>query len=174
MKSHELFRELLQDCNAKQLAGQMGLSTSIIYKWAQPAKEGGSGAANPLDRVEQLMDFTEARPIAQWVCEQAGGFYVKNPQPRGATPHSVVAATNKIVQEFAEMLSLVAAAALDNSIAEQEAGEIRERWESVKSATEEYVTSCELGNFNAIHERAKQAHPPENGDEKVRKSEGGR
>lgn len=159
MKSHELLRELLEDCNAKQLAGQMGLSTSTIYKWAQPATEGGSGTANPLDRVEQLMDFTKPRPIAQWVCEQAGGFYVKNPHPRGSTPHSVIVATNKIVQEFAEMLSIVATAALDNSIAEREAGEIRERWESVKSNTEEYVTSCEMGNFKAIHERALQAQP---------------
>jgi hypothetical protein len=174
MKSHELFRELLQDCNAKQLAGQMGLSTSIIYKWAQPCAEGGSGAVNPLDRVEQLMEFTEGRVIAQWVCEQAGGFYVKNPHPRGTTPHSVVVATNKIVQEFAEMLSLVATAALDNSIAEQESREIRERWESVKSATEEYVTSCELGNFKDIHARAKQAHIPKADDEKVREGEGGR
>ena len=173
MKSHEVIRELLQDCNAKQLAGQMGLSTSIIYKWAQPSDEGGSGTANPLDRVEQLMDFTKPRAIAQWVCGQAGGFYVKNPTPRGATPHSVVIATNKIVQEFAEMLSLVAAAAVDNSIAEKEAAEIRERWESVKSNTEEYVTSCEMGNFKAIHERAKQVQPPEPGEEKVKEGEEG-
>jgi hypothetical protein len=171
MKSHEIFRELLKDCNAKQLAGQMGLSTSIIYKWAQPCTEGGSGTVNPLDRVEQLMEFTEGRPIAQWVCEQAGGFYVKNPHPRGTTPHSVVIATNKIVQEFAEMLSLVATAALDNSIAEKEAAEIRERWESVKSLTEEYVTSCELGNFKQIHERAQQVRRPDAEDEKVKESE---
>ncbi len=168
MKSHELFKELLQDCNAKQLAGQMGLSTSIIYKWAQPCADGGSGAANPLDRVGQLMEFTKARAIAQWVCERAGGFYVKNPHRRGATPHSVVIATNKIVQEFAEMLSLVATAALDNSIAGREAAEIRGRWESVKSITEEYVTSCEMGNFKAIHEHAKRAHPLPSGGEDLK------
>ena len=174
MKSHELFRELLQDCNAKQLAGQMGLSTSIIYKWAQPSTEGASGAVNPLDRIGQLMECTEGRAIAQWVCEQAGGFYVKNPHPRGTTPHSVVIATNKIVQEFAEMLSLVATAALDNSIAEKEAGEIRERWESVKSATEEYVTSCELGNFKQIHEKARQSNRPDAEDDRVKEGGAGR
>ncbi len=170
MKSHELLRELLQDCNAKQLAGQMGLSTSTIYKWSQPATEGGSGTANPLDRIEQLMDFTKPKVIAQWVCEQAGGFYVKNPHPRGTTPHSVVIATNKIIQEFADMLSIVAKAAVDNSIAEQEAAEIRERWESVKSNTEEYVTSCERGNFKAIHERAKRAQPEIEDDERVKEA----
>jgi len=154
MKSHELFRTLLEDCNAKQLAGQMCLSTSIIYKWAEPATEGGSGTLNPLDRVVQLMQSTDSKTIAQWICEQAGGFYVKNPRPLRKTSHSAVIATNKIVQEFAHMLSLVASAAVDNSIAAEESGEIRDRWERVKSATEEFVNCCEQGNFDDIHPRS--------------------
>jgi hypothetical protein len=156
MKSHELLRELLEDCNPKQLAGQMGLSTSTIYKWAEPSADGGSGTMNPLDRVEQLMNLTDALGIAQWVCGRAGGFYVRNPHARHRSTHSVVVATNKIVQEFADMLSLIATAALDNTITEKEAKEIRVRWESVKSATEEFVTCCEQGNFDVIHARAKQ------------------
>jgi len=159
MKSHELFRNLMEDCNAKQLAGQMGLSTSTIYKWAEPAGNSGSGTLNPLDRVGQLMELTDAREIAQWVCMQADGFYVKNPHVRHRASHSVVVATNKIVQEFADMLSLVATAALDNSITEQEAKEIRERWERVKSVAEEFVICCEQGDFEGIHTRAKNAQP---------------
>ena len=158
MKSHELFRTLMEDCNAKQLAGQMGLSTSIIYKWAEPSTEGGSGTPNPFDRVGQLMKLTDGRDIAQWVCEQAGGFYVKNPGKGKQANHSVIVATNKIVQEFAHMLSMVATAALDNSITDQESLDIRERWECVKSATEEFVVSCERGNFAEIHKRAELAH----------------
>ena len=156
MKSHELFRKLLEDCNAKQLAGQMGLSTSSIYKWAESSGDGGSGTLNPLDRVEQLMEHTDAPGIAQWVCMHADGFYVKNSHVRRNSAHSLVVATNKIVQEFADMLSLVATAAFDNSITDHEAQDIRERWECVKSATEEFVTCCEQGDFAGIHARAKQ------------------
>jgi len=167
MKSHELFRKLLEDCNAKQLAGELCLSTSIIYKWAEPATEGGSGALNPLDRVVQLMQATDGKMIAQWVSEQAGGFYVKNPRPLRKTAHSVVVATNKIVQEFAHMLSLVATAAVDNAIEVEESGEIRDRWERVKSATEEFVTCCERGNFEEIHSRAAAA---DSGKERMAKA----
>jgi transcriptional regulator with XRE-family HTH domain len=156
MKSHELFRKLLEDCNAKQLAGQMGLSTSIIYKWAESSAEGSSGAANPLDRIAQLMKITDPRSIAQWICEQAGGYYVKNPHINRDLNHSVVVASNRIVQEFADMLSLVATAALDNSISETESKEIRHRWEELKSATEHFVISCEEGNFQGLHERARK------------------
>ena len=52
------------------------------------------------------------------------------------------------------MLSLVASAAVDNSIAAEETGEIRERWERVKSATEDFVNCCEQGNFEDIHPHA--------------------
>lgn len=158
MKSHELIRKLLEERNAKQLAAHMCLSTSIIYKWAEPATEGGSGALNPLDRVVQLMQSTDAKAIAQWACEQAGGFYVKNPRPLRKTRHSVVVATNRIVQEFAGMLSLVAATAVDNSITKEEADKIREIWEKVKSVTEDYVTSSERGNFEEIHADANAKH----------------
>jgi hypothetical protein len=162
MKSHELFRSMLQDRNAKEIAGQMCLSKSIIYKWAEPATEGGSGALNPLDRLVQLMQVTDARTIAQWVCEQAGGYFVKNPRTAGKTSHSVVSATNRIVQEFADMLSMVATAALDNSVTPEEAAAIRKRWERVKSTTEDYVNSCEQGKFDDLHAQAAQTRHARN------------
>lgn len=158
MKSHEVFKRLLQTVTAKQLSSQMGLSSSIIYKWGQPHdEEGGSGAANPLDRVEQLMELTGDNQIAQWVCERAGGFFVKNPVGEKYSERSVVTATNKTVQEFAEMLSLIATAALDNSITDEESREIRARWESVKSIAEDYVNCCERGNFKDLRDHVK--HP---------------
>lgn len=150
MKSYELIRKLLQHRNAKELADQMGLSPSIIYKWAEPADNGGSGTINPLDRVEKLMKGTDAETVAHWVCERAGGFYVKNPPHGDSLEHQqAIVATNKIVQEFAEMLALVTAAAIDNSISIQESHGIRDRWELVKSATEEYVDCCEQRYFRA-------------------------
>ncbi len=161
MKSHELIRELLQHANAKQLAAEMGLSTSLIYKWAEPEDAGGSGAQNPLDRVEQLARLTDGVRVAQWVCACAGGFYVKSPHAQpGGEPHSLTAASHEIIHEFADMLSTIAAAALDNKITQAEAADIRARWQLLQSATEEFVRSCEEGDFRPMIERRAQAHPP--------------
>ena len=133
----------------------MSLSPSTIYKWTEPSCDGGSGTSNPLDRIGQLMKITSAREeIAQWVCQQAGGFYVQNPEPtarKEAT--SVIVASNKIVQEFADMISMVATAAIDNSITAQEARDIRSRWQELKSAAEEFVICCEQRNFQSLHAR---------------------
>jgi hypothetical protein len=66
----------------------------------------------------------------------------------------VIAATNAIVQEFAEMLSAIATAAVDNNISEAESAAIRSRWQELKSATEEFVLCCEKGDLRAIGPRA--------------------
>ncbi len=81
MQSHEVLKEVLKQTSAKQIAAEMNLSLSLIYKWAEPpTDDSGSGANNPLDRIGQLIRASSDPRIAQWVCEQAGGFYIKNPQ----------------------------------------------------------------------------------------------
>ena len=85
MQSHELLKDVLQKVSAKQISAEMGLSLSLVYKWAEPAAE-GSGAASPLDRIEQLLKLTGDRRLAQWVCERAGGFFIANPK---ANPQAV-------------------------------------------------------------------------------------
>ena len=157
MKSHELVRELLQHANAKQLAAEMGLSASLIYKWAEPGEAGGSGSVNPLDRVEQLARLTDGARVAQWVATCAQGYFVKNPKPHHPSePHSLVIASHEIIQEFADMLSTVSAAALDNKITPQEAKDIRARWQHLQSVTEEFVRGCEQGDFGPIIEKHQQ------------------
>lgn len=75
MESHELLKEVLKKTSAKQIAAEMSLSLSLIYKWAEPPVDGtGSGANNPLDRIEQLVRITGDGRIAQWICELAGDF----------------------------------------------------------------------------------------------------
>lgn len=154
MHSHELLKEVLKKVSAKQIAADMGLSLSLIYKWAEPpADETGSGANNPLDRIEQLLKITGDARIAQWVCERAGGFFITNPKQR---PHdySLIPSTNNIVQEFADMLGVIAVAAADNQITKEEAKAIRRRWEDLKSVTEGFVHHCEEGNFSALKQEA--------------------
>lgn len=150
MQSHELLKEVLKKTSAKQIAADMNLSLSLIYKWAEPPDEGaGSGANNPLDRIEQLLRITSDQRIAQWVCERAGGFFITNPKSK---PHDInlIPATNNIVQEFADMLGVIAVAAADNQINKDEAKAIRRRWEDLKSATEGFVRHSEEGNFAAL------------------------
>ena len=152
MKSHEVLREAFQKCSAKQVADEMGLSLSMVYKWAEPATETGSGAANPLDRIDALLRCTNNPQIVQWICERAGGFYIRNPNVGRPRSFSVIPATNEIVQEFADMLSVIATAATDNDISKTEAEKIRARWEDLKSETESFVRCCEQGNFRLITE----------------------
>lgn len=150
MESHELLKEVLKKTSAKQIAADMGLSLSLIYKWAEPpSDDSGSGANNPLDRIDQLLRISADRRIAQWVCERAGGFFISNP---AAKPHpfSLIPATNDIVQEFADMLQVIATAAADQQITPVEAKAIRQRWEELKSVTEGFVYAAEQGNFSAL------------------------
>lgn len=153
MRSHELLREVFEKCNPKQIAAELGVSTSLVYKWAEP-EETGSGTANPLDRIEALQRCTNDPRIVQWLCEKAGGFFIKNPKAHWPHPEYLVPATNQIIQEFADMLSAIALAASDNHISKTEARNIRARWEELKQVTEGFVHCCENGNFGAIRERA--------------------
>lgn len=153
MDAHEVMREVLKRTSAKQIAADMGLSLSLIYKWAEPPEDdSGSGASSPLHRVGQLVRITQDVRIAQWVCEQAGGFYIRNPHnfpPAGP----LIPVTNDIVQEFADMLATIAMAAADDTVTKEEAKKIRARWEELKSVTEGFVHAAEAGTFGAKPEK---------------------
>jgi hypothetical protein len=153
MQSHELLREVLQKTSAKQVAADLGLSLSMIYKWAEPDEGDGSGSVNPLDRIEALLRSTGDRRLVQWICERAGGFFILNPKTKNPHPDFLIPATNEIVQEFADLLAVIASAAADNQITPPEAKKIRARWEELKSVTEEFVACCEQGNFSALKDK---------------------
>jgi hypothetical protein len=159
MQSHELLREVFQKCSAKQVAAELGLSLSMIYKWAEPpdAAAGGSGTVNPLDRIDALQRCSGDPRLMQWICQRAGGFFIKNPKTNNAHPEFLIPATNEIIQEFADLLAVVAAAVADNQITPTEADAIRGRWEELKSVTEGFVQCCEKGNFRPLKEKANTA-----------------
>ena len=149
MHSHEVMKEVLRKTSAKQIAAEMNLSLSLIYKWAEPPEDDsgvGSGTSNPLERVGQLIRASGDTRVAQWVCEQANGFFIRNP-PNLPHPHTLIPATNDIVQEFADMLATIAQASADNAISRDEAKTIRRRWEELKSVTEGFVKAAESGNY---------------------------
>ncbi|MFO1475362.1 MAG: phage regulatory CII family protein [Verrucomicrobiota bacterium] len=161
MQSHELLREVFQKCSAKQVAAELGLSLSMIYKWAEPDDGTGSGSANPLDRVESLLRCTGDRRVVQWICQRAGGFFILNPETHKPHPSFLIPATNEIVQEFADLLAVIATAASDNQITTEEARGIRDRWEELKSVTEGFVACCEQGNFSPLKSKTAAGPAPE-------------
>jgi len=152
MESHELLREVFDKKAPKEVSADLDLSTSMIYKWAQPSNNEG-GIENPLDRIEALYRSTGDPRLIQWICQRAGGFFILNPEN---TPHPtfLIPATNQIVQEFADLLQVIAAAAADNQITNAEASQIRARWEELKSVTEGFVACCEEGNFGPMKREA--------------------
>ncbi len=150
MESHDVIRKAFKQCGPKEVAAEMGLSLSLVYKWAQPNTDTGSGSRNPLDRVNQLRALTDDTGLVQWLCEQAGGYFVRNPKSFCEQGFEVVPATNEIVQQFADLLATISKAALDNSITDDESEEIRNVWEQLKCFTEGFVRCCEEGDFEQI------------------------
>ena len=58
------------------------------------------------------------------------------------------------MQEFADLLAVIATAAADNHIDKAESRNIRRRWEDLKSVTECFVHCCEDGNFSKLRSAA--------------------
>jgi hypothetical protein len=154
MESHELLREVFDKKGTKEISADLDLSTSMVYKWAQPAANGG-GIENPLDRIEALIQSTRDQRIVQWICQRAGGFFITNPK-HAPHPHQLIPATNQIVQEFADLLHTIALATADEKITAAEAKQIRSRWEELKSVTEGFVTAGEEGDFTALKKNSTQ------------------
>ena len=153
MQSHEVLREVLKSTSAKQISSDLNLSLSLIYKWAEtPDPEALSQSYNPLDRVDQLFQSTRDLRLIHWICERSGGFFIRNPKTTHSHPDYLIPATNQLVQEFADLLAVVASAAADNSVDAPEAKKIRARWEQLKTVTETFVHCCESGNFSELKE----------------------
>ena len=161
MESHEVLKEAFESPNTspKEISSEMGVSLSLVYKWAQPNNESGSGSKNPLDRVQQLVELTKHAGIVEWLCKSAGGYFVRNPRAETDKDYDVVPATHEIVSQFAGLLSVVSQAALDNSITPDESAEIRVVWDRLKAYCEGFVRCCEEGDFEQIQIDLQQPRP---------------
>jgi hypothetical protein len=161
MQSHEVLREIFEKTSPKQIAADLDLSLSLVYKWAEPPVPDGPPTGNPLERVAALYRATQDERMLQWLCQQGGGFFIRNPKTHHAHPDYLIPATNQFVQEFADLLAVIATAAADNHISPQEAKTIRARWEELKTVTETFVACCEHGNFTPLKEQPKMLPPVE-------------
>jgi hypothetical protein len=140
MKSHEVIKETVEKLGAKKVAGELGVSLSLLYKWSEPESE--SGAANPVQRVADLCKACDdVRPIA-WLCQQMDGVYVKNSAAADERV-DVLQQTQKLVTAFSEMLSAVSRGWEDGELTVDEAAKIRADGDSLKSVAETFVVGCE-------------------------------
>ena len=149
MNSHEVLKKSVSDLGVKSVASDLGLSTSLIYKWCQPSEaEDASGADNPLDRLAKVHELTGDTGPVRWLCQQADGYFVPNAplQENDAIP--LLHMTRRIVREFSDLLDvLTGSIESDGEIDLQEAASIRKEWEQLKSTAESFVSSCEKGGY---------------------------
>jgi hypothetical protein len=145
MESGDVLEKSWRKVGAKEVADAMGVSLSLVYKWAAPKEQGG--AINPLDRVQKLLECTGDTEMLDWLCRQANGYYLPNPTPAQGEERELLAATQTLVEKFAILLSSIAAAAADSRITPEEAAAIRQVWDALKSHAEGFVRACESGTY---------------------------
>lgn len=151
MKSHEVLREAIESVGAKQVAFDLRVSSSLVYKWcSEPGDVDASGARNPLDRVLQLCESTRSRAPAEWLCAQLGGYFVDDPD---AEPEELDAEflrqTQHMVERFSKLLAVMSSSiANEGRIDAEEAASIRREWRELQSHGEALVRGCEAGIFD--------------------------
>ncbi len=155
MPSHEILREAFDKVSPKEISQTMGVSLSLVYKWAQPPGECGSGGIpNPLDRAAELMSLTKNPALIKWLCRAAGGYFVRNPSRHAEEEKGLVPLTNEILQQFADLLGAITDAAADHRISKKETKIIRTHWDELKMIAEGFVRACEVGEFDKIRRQS--------------------
>jgi hypothetical protein len=160
MESHEVLRNAFAKTSPKAVASELGISLSLVYKWAEQQSEDGSGSRNPLDRLLKIIELSGDLRIVEWLCQQAGGYFVRNPPSSCEEGYQVLPATNEIVGQFSALLQQISTAALDHSINQAEAKEIRECWDKLKSYAEGFVRCCEEGDYDRMMQIPKPSVGP--------------
>ena len=150
MESHDVLKRAMQKTTPKAVAAELGVSLSLVYKWAEKPTEFGSGSRNPLDRLLQIMDLSGDTGIVEWLCRQQGGHFVKDPDVSAHQIDHILPATQEIIGHFSDLLNEISDAAADQSVSKEEAIEIRQVWDKLKSYAEGFVRCCENGDFKSM------------------------
>jgi len=79
MESNEVLKQALRKTSPKAVAAELGVSLSLVYKWTEPSSDTGSGSRNPLDRLQKVIELSGDPGIVEWLCQQNGGHFVRNP-----------------------------------------------------------------------------------------------
>ncbi|MCG8408208.1 MAG: hypothetical protein MI923_23660 [Phycisphaerales bacterium] len=152
MKSNEVLRDAAETVGVKVLAGELRLSPALIYKWCQeadPTDPDTSGTRNPLDRLREIIKITGHTPVVSWLCHEANGFFVHNPEADCKDiDGDLLQSTQYLVMAFSRLLKEVSeSVADDGAIEPDEADRIRIGWERLKTTAETFVVACERGVY---------------------------
>lgn len=152
MRSNEVLREAADKIGVKKLAGELRLSQALIYKWCEDADRNdpdSSGTRNPLDRLSEIVSCTGHIPVVNWLCHEAGGFFVHNPEANCVDIDTdLLHSTQHLVMAFSRLLREVSeSVADDGAIEPAEADMIRADWERLKTTAETFVVACERGVY---------------------------
>jgi hypothetical protein len=150
MESHDVLREALRKTSPKAVAAELGVSLSLVYKWAEKPNEATSGSKNPLDRLLQIIDLSGDNGIVEWLCRQQGGSFVKDPDVNASPEEDLMPATQEIIAQFSGLLHHISTAAEDLSVSKDESVKIRGSWDKLKSFAEGFVRSCENGDYKVM------------------------
>jgi hypothetical protein len=147
MESHEVLQRALKKTTPKAVAAELGISLSLVYKWAEKPGVDGGGSKNPLDRLLQIMELSGDPGIIDWLCHKQGGHFVTDPDLSGERIEAILPATQQMIRHFSTLLDEISGAAQDHTVSKDEAKEIRLCWDKLKSHAEAFVRACENGEF---------------------------
>jgi transposase-like protein len=126
------------------IAQALGVSTSMLYKWREPALK-GSGQPNPLERTARLIEATGDTRIVDWLAQRAGGQFT--PDEPSTPPPGLNQAANALVREFGLLIAEVVDATEDHRITPDESQSLREKWNGIRKRAESFVRACEKGSY---------------------------
>jgi hypothetical protein len=147
MESHEVLQRALRKTTPKAVAAELGVSLSLVYKWAEKPGVDGGGSKNPLDRLLQIIELSEDQGIVDWLCRKQGGHFVKDPELAGEKVEAILPATQQMIRHFSRLLDEISIAAQDHMVTKDESKEIRLCWDKLKGQAEAFVRACEKGEF---------------------------
>src|SRR5436190_7670202 len=155
MKSYDVIKQAVDESGVKAVAAALKVSQALVYKWCEaPAdteEPEQSSAKNPLDRMGEMYALTKDIRLVRWLCNEAGGFFVSNPdlELRKSYDEAIFGETRAMVRDFSELLDTITESAeTPPGIVPNEADQIREKWEDLKACVERFVISCEKGLYH--------------------------
>jgi hypothetical protein len=145
MDSHDVVKQILKEIPAKQIASELRVSLSLVYKWAEPPII-GSGASNPLDRTELLTRISGGVAPLEWLCARLNGTFVPGEPPVIPELH-VHQSGPELVRELGRLLGELAEIAAGNEVPMPKVKSLRKQWERVKKTMEMFVLAAEKGRL---------------------------
>ncbi|MBK9973724.1 MAG: hypothetical protein IPP14_03010 [Planctomycetes bacterium] len=153
-ETHGVLKQAVERAGPKRVARALDVSLSLVYKWTQPPRTKrnpqASGARNPLDKLITIFSLSQDLEIIHFLCQVARGYYTANPAGANQPERNFVSATVSALNDFADMLHFAEKSLTnDGRIDDGEAAKLRKQWDRLKGRLEQFIVSCEEGQFNA-------------------------